>query len=104
MIEKFEKRDSIVSINHRLGRISLHTAATKLSTIRVRRKDDGFLEVYSRVYGGAWTEGDQGMHDKMREVISTHLLKISANGYYYIDKDNFEVVNRRFNTVKQTTL
>lgn len=94
------KRDKIVMINHRMGKIALHSVSNKNSALRVRLLSDSSLETLGRAPGGAWGAGQITPHNRFLVVLREQLTLRQNHDYHYIDADNYSVVNRRFATSK----
>lgn len=96
--------DKPITINHRMGKIALHTVATKTAVLRVRKCADGSLETLGRVYGGSWDASSVKAHPSFLAAVREFLTKREDGGYYYIEEQNLAIVNRRFASVKQPTV
>ncbi len=94
-------QDKPIAINHRMGKIGLHTVATKQAVLRVRALPDGTLETLGRTYGGAWDTESVTAHPQFLEAVRSFLSARSDTGYYYIEQQNLQIVNRRFVNCKQ---
>lgn len=96
------KGASVLSINHQLGKITLHATSSKEAGLRVRKLADGTLETLERAPGGTWRKATSTLHAKFLKVVLDLLVQHEAAGYYYLNHDVVKCVNRRFSTVKQT--
>ncbi len=94
------KRNKILMINHRMGKIALHSVSNKFSALRVRLRPDSTLETLGRAVGGAWGPDQVTAHPRFLLELRVQLAKRENHEYHYIDQDNYAVVNRRFATSK----
>lgn len=81
--------DRVLIINHRLMKITLHTASLREAIYRVRLAPDGSLQSAQRAYGTAWREcqvGD-GLKDPVRTIIHEFLRNRQDHRYYFLHEN-----------------
>lgn len=94
-------QDKPIVYNHQLGKIALHTVATRTAVLRVRLCKDGELETLGRIYGGSWDANSVTAHPDFLHAVKVFLTKREDAGYYYIEEQNLAVVGRRFTNLKK---
>lgn len=96
------KSNKILTINHRLGRISLNSIGGRDAVLRVHLTTDNSLEAVGRIYGGAWDANSVKAHPLLLAAILSHLVRIGDTGYYYVDERNLSIVDKRFCAIHKT--
>lgn len=99
MINKPNKH---MTINHRLGKIVLHSIGTNDCSLRVRLKASGELEALGRAVGGAWDVSSVSAHPQFLHALKDYLLRLGNSEYWYIQRHNVDVVSKRFATLKSS--
>ena len=87
---------NVLTINHKLMKVKLHTTAPKPATYRVHLSHDGELEVARRAYGGTWNElGASGLKDPLRTIIHHFLRNRNDHRHYFLFDDEVSVLLNR---------
>lgn len=97
----FLRDDKVVVLNHRLGKIALHSVASKDSVLRVRVLPTGTLETLGRAPGGAWDKTTVTACSAFLAALRTFLTQRQDHSYRYLEQSNVSIVDRRFRSVKQ---
>lgn len=96
------KSNKILTINNRLGRISLNSIGGRDAVLRVRLTSDTTLEAVGRTYGGAWDPSSVKAHPLLLAAILSHLVRLGDTAYYYVDERNLAIVDKRFCAIHRT--
>lgn len=79
------KLDHPVTINHRLAKLVLHTAANRHTSYRAHLCDNGYLLVHVRNHGTAWVHEPKGLPEPIQEIVEGFLKHRGDHDYYYLD-------------------
>jgi hypothetical protein len=85
-----------LTINHQMGKIVLHSAPSRESSLRVRLMPDNTLETLGRLQGGAWSKQADVANEKFLKALQAHLVHAESQSYWYINKDIVAQVSKRF--------
>lgn len=89
------KIDKPLLINHRLGKITLHDAATSRMTNRFHLTENAYLVVETRTYGSAWSPCPQGLPEPVHSIVRDFLISRNNYGYYFLYDDQIETLVQR---------
>jgi hypothetical protein len=88
--------EGVLTINHKLMKIRLHTTAPRPAIYRVRLAPDGSFEVSERAYGSSWSElGALGLKDPVRTIIHDFLRVRDDHRFYFLYEEEIKPLLNR---------